>query len=178
MENCSAPFWVIKFQSCSLSCTYCQFSSFLQYLATALQNVSNFSPLLLIWPHWDLKLPLSWSPASWSWMTWYKLQRNHHNRSCVYNFHACYCVGHSESLLEHLMRSPRTLRLQMMLQAQHVDIFSTVCPLDSETSFIVCSNHWSLFFFFFSWEFPSLNAWLLAPEILYYQVSTNGSAGP
>ena len=29
--------------------------------------ISIFSTLLLIWPHWELNLPLSWSPASWSW---------------------------------------------------------------------------------------------------------------
>ena len=72
-------------------------SCFLWYLATTLQtNVSNLSPTLLNWNHWELKLPFSWSHASWSRTTWYKLQRNHHHSSymdslCTYCF-----VNHSD----------------------------------------------------------------------------------
>lgn len=36
-------------------------------------------------------------------MTWYKFQRNHHNRSQMDNLHDCFCVGYSESSLEQLL---------------------------------------------------------------------------
>ena len=80
--------WKIMVYPCRLlnsSSIYCleHFvnSSFLQYLATTLENVLNFSSFLLIWHHWEVKTAFFWSLASWNWMTWYKLKRNHHNRS-------------------------------------------------------------------------------------------------
>lgn len=60
-------------------------------LATTPQiNISSFLP-----PFW---LEVTNNKAclflvNWSWMTWYKPQRNHVNNSCMDNLHACCCMA-------------------------------------------------------------------------------------
>lgn len=165
----------------------------LQYLATVLQiKVSNYSPISLTWHHWALKPPFSRSPASRGWMTGYKLQRNHHQRSWMGNLHACYYGGHWDSSPEHQMPSPKSFKLQTrkcvrltlpvllhplkMLSVQQLEIFSVVCPLDAETGFPMAN----LSFPFIFVDIRPLHDWLLyhPANILHNQASTDGVVDP
>lgn len=97
--------WVLSSYTLCQSLPILNSFRFLQYLATTLQlGISNFSPTLLTWYCGEIRpdrpehygtpgclvadlSPRIWrSPISWSWTTWYELQRSpHHGRSHMGN---------------------------------------------------------------------------------------------
>ena len=117
-------------------------TSFLQYLVMMLQTkFSNFlSPFWLgITKNKSCSFP--WNPTDW--MTWYKLQRNCHNSSCLGNLLCvCCCLGHSEKFdgppvllhdyhqtfklrIRRIWLPPLALHLKM-LSAWHLELMSAL----------------------------------------------------
>lgn len=117
-------------------------SSFLQYLATTLQiNVLDFLP-----PFWlDIIRNKNWlssqSPANLSWMMWHKLQRKSPQRLTYSQTWCLLFCGLPRKFTRMPNVSPETFKLQKMLRTkclriQSLEVFSTGCPLDSETDLI------------------------------------------
>lgn len=129
--NYSVSLWVIKFQSCWSSCLCSQFSSFFQCLDTTLQNISNFSTLLLIWPHWELNLPLSWSPRSWSW--WPQIMY-------VVQLSCLLLWGPFRKSAETPDAITKDIQTAKDNSSPSSGYLLNAFPLGSETSFIVCAN--------------------------------------
>ena len=118
-----------------------------------------------------IKPLFSQSPAIWSWKTRYKFQRNH-NSFCVNNLHACCWVGSSECSLElwgpHQRPNLKAKKFVIFsllssiyhlkrLPCQHLEVFSTGSPLDSEPGFATSNLCFSFIFI----EILPLNAQLL-----------------